>query len=215
MAEAFMNIGQAARARGDLEQAHLAWEECLRRTRQHGIAFVTPYVLQQLALIAIDQGDLTRAETLAEEALPLAQKRNDLWAIQGATNRLIRVAQARGDRDRTATLARENLILARTIGSITAITDHLEVLAWVARVDGSPHRAARLLGATEALREQGGRRINAIARRALDAETVLLRQAIGEEAFEAAWNLGRALSVDQAVRYALDEIDISPERSRP
>jgi predicted ATPase/class 3 adenylate cyclase len=215
MAEAFMNIGQAARARGDLEQAHLAWEECLRRTRQHGIAFVTPYVLQQLALIAIDQGDLTRAATLAEEALPLAQKRNDLWAIQGATNRLIRVAQARGDRDRTATLARENLILARTIGSITAITDHLEVLAWVARVDGSPHRAARLLGATEALRVQGGRRINAIARRALDAETVLLRQAIGEEAFEAAWNLGRALSVDQAVRYALDEIDISPERSRP
>ena len=43
-----------------------------------------------------------------------------------------------------------------------------------------------------------------------EAEPALLREALGDAAFEAAWEAGRAMSVDQAMRYALEEIDVDP-----
>jgi hypothetical protein len=46
-----------------------------------------------------------------------------------------------------------------------------------------------------------------------EADLALLREALGDAALEAAWNAGRTLSVDQAVRYALEDTDVSPERS--
>jgi hypothetical protein len=75
----------------------------------------------------------------------------------------------------------------------------------VARVDGTPDRAARLLGAAQALRDTIRRRFSAGQARELDAEVALLRAALGGPAFAAAWAEGRAMSLEQAVAYALDE----------
>jgi hypothetical protein len=46
-----------------------------------------------------------------------------------------------------------------------------------------------------------------------DAEMATLSDELGEAAFAAAWEEGRAMSADQAVRYALEETDVSPGRS--
>ena len=100
--------------------------------------------------------------------------------------------------------------MAWALGSRISIVDGLRYLAWVARIDGQAERAARLRGATEALHEATGRRTSAWVHQDTEVETALLREALGDAGFEAAWRDGRAMSLDQAVRYALEEIDEDP-----
>ena len=63
--------------------------------------------------------------------------------------------------------------------------------------------AARLLGAAEALRKALGRSLSSgeLATNALLADSI--RSAIGDDAFTAAWNAGRASTLDEAVATAL------------
>jgi len=46
-----------------------------------------------------------------------------------------------------------------------------------------------------------------------DAVVALLQAAFGEATFSAVWTEGQALSIDRVVRYALEEIEVSPGRS--
>jgi AMMECR1 domain-containing protein len=72
-------------------------------------------------------------------------------------------------------------------------------------VDEDPARAARLLGAAEALRGAIG-----LFRTPRDEEAnarliATVRAALGEERFAASWEEGRAMSLEQAIEYALEE----------
>jgi predicted ATPase/class 3 adenylate cyclase len=209
-----LNIaGHVARPRGDARRAREAYEEALRLAREAGLGFYIPHALQVLSAVAIDQGDLVRATRLAEEALPLFQRRDDRWGILVSISRLTRIAVLEGARDRAAALACESLTIARALGSRSSIAYGLILLGRVGRLQGDPGRAVRLLGAADAILHALGERLNPAPQREMDAEVALLREALGDAAFEAAWNEGRALTVDQAVRYALDDTDVSPERS--
>jgi DNA-binding NarL/FixJ family response regulator len=81
-------------------------------------------------------------------------------------------------------------------------------LASVAAWRGQPARAARLWGASEALREASGSVADSpFARFRYDHEGLLAaaRATLGEPAFEEAWAEGRAMAPEQAVDYALSE----------
>ena len=210
IAIALHEYANISRARGDEETARVHWEEALRLARAAGFGYYLPYAVANLAVVAINQGDFDRATALNEEAFELFQRRDDRWGTQGYFNNLGRIARLRGDRDRTAAFARESLSMAWALGSRTSIVDALRQFAWVARVDGQIERAARLRGVVVALHEATGRRTALWVREETEAETALLRDALGKAAFDAAWNEGRAMSSDQAVRYALEEIDVDP-----
>src|SRR5471032_1796580 len=65
--------------------------------------------------------------------------------------------------------------------------------------------AARLWGATEALRQEMGGARAVHMRVAFERHVKPVRAILTDEAFDQAWNEGRAMSLDEAVRYALDE----------
>ena len=70
-----------------------------------------------------------------------------------------------------------------------------------------PEQAARLLGAAELIWD----RIHVVRRpiERADHERVIVmaRAALSEEALAAAWEEGRAMSLEQALRYAMEEAD--------
>jgi hypothetical protein len=68
---------------------------------------------------------------------------------------------------------------------------------------GDVDRAARLLGAAEAMRERLGATVPGLLRKEHDARVAQTRQALGEDAFAAAWAQGRMMSADEAIAYAL------------
>ena len=61
------------------------------------------------------------------------------------------------------------------------------------------------VGAAEAEREATGRREVQVIRAINERDTAETRAALGEAAFAAAWAEGRAMTLEQAVAYALDE----------
>jgi hypothetical protein len=70
---------------------------------------------------------------------------------------------------------------------------------------GPRERPARLLGAAEALRAAAGAPVRRRNQALYDLTTAAARGLLEEEAFGAAWRAGRAMSLEEAVAYALSE----------
>ena len=88
-----------------------------------------------------------------------------------------------------------------------------EGLAKLSAMRSRPVRAARLWGTAEALREQIGVSLSKFDRANSDYERdlALVRSALDEATFEAAWAEGRAMSFEQAVGYLLGKPTTSGE----
>jgi len=74
-------------------------------------------------------------------------------------------------------------------------------------------RAARLGGAASALRESIGSPRSPAEQEEIDQQVAAVREALGEAAFAAAWDAGRAMTWEQAVEYALAGPDGDAEPS--
>jgi hypothetical protein len=78
------------------------------------------------------------------------------------------------------------------------------VCAQLACAEGRHERAARLFGATQALWDAAGVSLSWATREELEKSVAPARAALGEEAFAAAWTVGQAMSLDDAVACALE-----------
>jgi predicted ATPase len=80
----------------------------------------------------------------------------------------------------------------------------LQGLGAVAQAQGRSEHAARLLGASIALRESSVGPLSEDARAPYEALRTALRQVLGEAALDAAWTEGAAMTLPQAAAYALN-----------
>ena len=95
-----------------------------------------------------------------------------------------------------ANLYWRNVVPANTLPALAS----LEVEVW------SPRRIARLLGASEAFFEAGGELMTYDERVLYEESFALARARMGDEAaWQAAWDEGKAMSVEQAIAYALED----------
>jgi hypothetical protein len=117
-----------------------------------------------------------------------------------------RVALRREEYGAARDLYEESLAICRELGNRLGCVVGLEGLAALAVALGQSERAARLFGAAEELREAMGFRPLWPSERAEHERPVTaVRTALGQEAFAAAWTEGRAMSLEDAIAYALAE----------
>ena len=98
--------------------------------------------------------------------------------------------------------AHDALTLVANLKGYLVIPDVLECLATLAVGGGAYREAARYFGAAQALRNRAGQVRFTIYDAAHDASVATLRETMGDNAFEAAWTEGEALSIDEAIAYA-------------
>ena len=208
-------MGRIAHRRGDREQARALTEESLVLFREAGDRLWTAIALSGLGLLAQDRGDYPQAAAFYEDTLALYGGLADRYGIGWTLHYLGLVAQASGDRARATSLLRESLKLRQEIGDAEGIAGSLEGLAAVARADGELVRVARLLAAADALREVNGTPVPPPELPMREENLVAARMGLGEEEFAAAWEAGRALSLDAAVAEALGERVPAPPPSSP
>jgi DNA-binding CsgD family transcriptional regulator len=126
------------------------------------------------------------------------------------------VALLRGDLERAKALHKESLALSEERGAFRQLTlILLEGLACGAGAEGGAERAARLFGATEALREAIGFPLESALRRLEEPYLVEARSQLEESAWTEAWEEGRRMSVEAAVEYALSEGELSTSIPSP
>jgi len=99
----------------------------------------------------------------------------------------------------------EGMTILHGLGNRPGVVESLEGLAGVAAATLAPRHAARLWGAADALRQEIGNARSIHESIAYERRLNAVRATLTPEAFDQAWNEGRAMTLDDAVRYASDE----------
>jgi hypothetical protein len=120
------------------------------------------------------------------------------------------VATRRGDHGRTKTLLDEGLVLVRKLGDTVNVAECLETLAEMAGALRDVPRAARLWGAADALREVIGSPLVPLERWLLEPYLEAIRSRSDITVWTKVWEEGRAMALEDAIAYALEDVDYGP-----
>ena len=208
-----LNLGE------DFEWEEELHEEGIVLCRKLGYVTTLTRHLSSLGYSVLFEGDYERGAALCEEAAALLRERGYIGGLEGILGNLGWARLLQSDNERARISYRESLTLCKELGNKLDASEGLEGLACVSAAEGATERAARLFGAGEALRE-------AVGFAQLPAEAALrepylatVRSQLDEASWRAAWAEGRAMSMEQAIEYALSEerptfpISPAPERA--
>jgi predicted ATPase/DNA-binding CsgD family transcriptional regulator len=206
LAGSLMFLALVFYGRGDSERATELLEESMDHFRECGDKYGLANCLISLGRVVYSRGDLGRAAKLTEEAVALlrevgARKSSD--AAFGLYN-LGWISLLQNDLGRAENRYGESLSLAWDTGINPIVQSSLEGFACVAGARREAERAAQLWGAAQALHEaEGIPRENTDWLAEADARISAVRSGLGEEGWEAAWGKGRAMTLEEAIEYAL------------
>jgi hypothetical protein len=190
---------------GDLALAVARLEESLALHRQLGERWGTGLALEVLGEVTVRQGDLERAAVASAEALALFRAGGNHGAVAITLVNLGWVALKRGEVARAEALGCEALAILRELSASRHCAYALELLAGTAGAAGQGERAARLLGAAGAVRDTLGAPDPLNNQVDIEQAVAAERGAMGEQAWQAAYRDGRALSLETAISEALGE----------
>lgn len=198
---AIKDYGSALLGQGDTQQGiALLQDACtLFRTQNHGPGMADAYNFLGANLLFL--GRIEHAKPLLEDALPLYQQQGNLLGIAAVSAYLAVVALRQADVQRAADLGKQCWELTLQLGLMWHIPDGLQLLGAIAARRGTFYQAACLMGAGDALLDLFP--VNRSAVNPLQAELELTREQLGEAAFALDWAEGRAMTLEQAVAYAL------------
>jgi predicted ATPase/DNA-binding XRE family transcriptional regulator len=202
-------LGAVAYHRGDYDEAVRLSEQALAIAREFGGASGFGLAVCNLADALRARGDLERARTLLEESLAsLRRKEQQVHISNALVNTLNRLGSMECEMGEVARAARsygESLeLMWRFVGRAYETVACLEGMARVAVMRGRPEKAARLLGASAALREELGTPLSPMVRADHDHAAKAAREALGEEAFSATWAVGHAMPLEESIANALE-----------
>jgi tetratricopeptide (TPR) repeat protein len=153
------------------------------------------------------RGDDERAEALFEESLAMSRELKDTYGAAISLMSLGDVATRRGDHGRARALLKESLVVFNELGARVNIAECLEILSGMAGALGDDARATRLWGAADALREAIGSPWPPAERRLHEPYLTATRSHADEAVWARAWEEGRAMTMEEAVAYALEDME--------
>jgi predicted ATPase/class 3 adenylate cyclase len=198
-------LGIISADHGEVERATALGTESLALARDIGDPWLIAYPLLVLGAVARHEGDYERAMALLTESLARARQSGDRYTIAMRLMNLGLTALDQGDTEQAGALCREGLALCQELRNQRGIAWCLGTLAGVAGAEGRAEQAARLLGAVAGrLAVIGGALLPGFHQN-LERRVATARAALGEDDFAAAWEAGRAMTLEQAVALALAE----------
>jgi len=204
IARALISLGWAALRPGDYPLANARLEQALAISRELEDTRSIAFELSGLGEVALRQGDYTRATQLLEESLELRRQLGNKWGMGVSLGTLGWVAINERDWNRAIARLGESLEVRQEIGDKGGSAWCLERLAEVALARGESEKAVRLLSAASALRISIGSVIDPVDQPEYKNRRSALRAELGEERFTVVWEEGRAMSLEQAIAYALE-----------
>ena len=187
---------------GESEKAEVMFKEALTLFRKQGEIHDVAFCLNAFGEITRMHGDYEQAEKYYEESLSYYHQ------VGGVTNsslsNLAFVVFGQGDYQRAQSLFAEALAISQQHGGLFFIAHELVGFAGLAEVKGERMRAARLIGAADALLEVLGARFMPTDYADYERIVTAIRAQLDEAEFEEAIADGRAMTMEQAIAYALE-----------
>ena len=204
IANTLNNLGLVAQSQEDYAAAHFLYEESLQIKRELGDRSGIAASLNNLGMLAYEQGEYAQAQALYLESLAAYREQGNRRLEAINLNNLANVARCSGEYGSARRLSEQSLAIKRDLGDRWGIAYSLEMFASIALGQGEPDRTARLFGAAEALREAIHAPLRPAERDDHDRAAAASRAQLGIEAYTLEWTLGHAMTLDQALGYALE-----------
>jgi predicted ATPase/class 3 adenylate cyclase/Flp pilus assembly protein TadD len=205
LARSVMSLATVIHEQGDLVRATELYEEGMDLFREQGDKLGLARCLNNLGLVLYSRGDLGRAAKLTEEGVALLRELGAGADTAVGLCNLGWMALLQKDLGMAAILYEESLVLAWDNGMKPIVLPILEGYACVAGARGEAQRAAQLWGAAQTLHEAKGIPRDTDWLAEADSRISDVRSGMDEQAWEEAWRKGRAMTLEEAVAYAMEE----------
>jgi predicted ATPase/class 3 adenylate cyclase len=205
-ASALSNLAWAVLRPGDYARANAHLEEALAIHRRIGDKGGMGFVLSGLAEVALREGKLEPASKLIEKSLVLRRELGHKWGIGASLGTWAWIAMRQFDWESAFARLKESVQVRKEIGDRGGIAFCLERLAEVAIGKHEAEKAARIFGAAESMRASLRSMIDPVDKPEYELNVASLRAELGEGKFNAAWEEGQKMTLEQAVAYALEEV---------
>jgi predicted ATPase/transcriptional regulator with XRE-family HTH domain len=203
-AQVLLHQGRAAYTQGDYDHAAMLEEQSLALFQGLGDHKGITWAFLSLGDVALGRGDTPRAAVHFQEARLLSTRLGESVACACALYNLGYIAFDQGNDARAETFFTESLRLFRNEGLDLCIAICLVGIALVAEAQGRIERAARLSGVVATMHDSLSSVLDPIDRAHYESAVTMVRAHLDEAAFAAAWATGQAMSLEQAVAYALE-----------
>ncbi len=199
-------------ALGHAAAAQTYLEEAVAVCGALGNSSLIAELLNDLGWRAHLAGEDERASGLLEESLALCRDLGDLYLMVYVLSSLGLTLLEQREYARAQALHAEGLHLAQHLVHKQHLIWYLEGFAWMAtplaaargNIQEGARRAARLFGAAEALSEAIGAALMPTERAIRARHVAAARIHLAETAWTVAWDEGRAMTLEQAIAYALE-----------
>ncbi len=192
--------GSLAEEDADLLLAEKHFQEALAIAKEIESTTNTIDALNELGRIMYKRGEYQRASQYCQQALSMSYEINHLNFISYTLTSLGIIALKIGEYRQAQEYFAESLLLWRKTDLITRKLVLLAGLAEVAYFDGQSQRAAQLLGAVEVSIESGELSAQPFYTEICGGICEVRHPVLDQQA----WDEGRSMSVDEAVRIALE-----------
>jgi len=185
--------GEFARSRQLGLQARLAVDRCTPPSGIQPLGLTSRVV----AYAALQAGELDEAGTTFEETIAFLREAGEVWALGIILSDLAALRVIQGRLEEAAACANEALAFCRSLRDRRGVGWCLQSLAMVDTVAGRAHSAACLYGAADALLQSLGATGQVTFSRVQDRYLTLSRDAIGDTAFQQAYDTGLAMPISR------------------
>ena len=205
-AAAVSNLASIASGEGELARARGLWEESARLFRESGDERNALFEDRLVAWMHAELGEHERAIELYHVTLQHARAIGDEYAQAHCLDGLGSLALEDGRLEDAAAMVLESYELYARLDDRYRIPIAVARMGGVLAADGQAAAAARVLAASEGLREESGA---AIPHWVADMNAIALEQIRGrldEEALAREWQTGSGLAADEAVALAREAL---------
>jgi predicted ATPase/transcriptional regulator with XRE-family HTH domain len=205
-AQVWIVLGLLAAVRGEHAQAAEWHRQSLALLRESGDPWELGAALAGQGISAFNLNRFDEAETCLTEALAIFRELGDVWSIMYTNTYLGLTLVQQANHERAAQMLTDGVRYTDVLGPRVSLPEALEGLAATALAQGHFERGIQLSGAAEALRETIGAFMSPAVQSIREGYLARARSQLDEAAFTQAWEAGRAMSLEQAIEYALEDV---------
>ena len=198
-------LGCVALGQGKYQEADELISKSLIIGRELGSKWDISVALINLAHVVRFQVDYKRASEMLDEGIRISREIHDNRLVGLGLCYLGELARLQDNYETAYSSLIESLTLAGEVDDRETVVCCFEEFAALGATQEQAKRAAILFGAAEALREDIHVVLLPIEKIEVDKNIAVARTQLDETTFNAAWAEGRAMTMEQAIAYALEE----------
>jgi non-specific serine/threonine protein kinase len=199
----FMNLGYLAFQQGEYQAARHYHLESLAERRQLGTRWLIAIALRNVADVMCVQGDYQKAQLAYEEALELHRAIGERMGAAYTAFRLGYVAVCRNNYAQAAARFADSLEIYRASTERLGVASCLSGCAELQRAQGRQEEAVRMLAFVDGLLQSSQCKLRYVERVEYERTLATSRAQMDEATFNAAWQAGREMTLEQAMASAL------------